>query len=113
MASIHFHTSYTPTVSWSSCQREASHSPIFSDAYPSEPDEDIFPELAFARYVEEGNFVKREFVEPVRGPAPKDHPHIRDRLTMRFLADENFPGDAVTALRASGHDVVWIRTENT
>jgi predicted nuclease of predicted toxin-antitoxin system len=30
---------------------------------------------------------------------------------MRFLADENFPGDAVTALRASGHDVLWIRTD--
>ncbi|PWB94291.1 DUF5615 family PIN-like protein [Methylosinus sporium] len=24
---------------------------------------------------------------------------------MRFLADENFPGDAVSALRAAGHDV--------
>src|SRR5258708_12360477 len=30
---------------------------------------------------------------------------------MRFLADENFPGDAVTALRTSGHDVLWIRTD--
>lgn len=29
---------------------------------------------------------------------------------MRFLANENFPGSAVTALRAAGHDVVWIRT---
>jgi len=29
---------------------------------------------------------------------------------MRFLANENFPGPAVTALRAAGHDVVWIRT---
>ena len=29
---------------------------------------------------------------------------------MRFLANENFPGDAVTALQAAGHDVVWIRT---
>ena len=28
---------------------------------------------------------------------------------MRFLANENFPRDAVTALRAGGHDVVWIR----
>lgn len=26
---------------------------------------------------------------------------------MRFLADENFPGDAVRALRAN-HDVTWI-----
>jgi predicted nuclease of predicted toxin-antitoxin system len=30
---------------------------------------------------------------------------------MRFLANENFPGDAVAALRAQGHDVIWIRTE--
>lgn len=28
---------------------------------------------------------------------------------MRFLANENFPGSAVAALRAAGHDVVWIR----
>lgn len=30
---------------------------------------------------------------------------------MRLLADENFPYDAVMALRADHHDVVWIRTE--
>ncbi len=29
---------------------------------------------------------------------------------MRFLANENIPGDAVTAIEATGHDVVWIRT---
>jgi predicted nuclease of predicted toxin-antitoxin system len=29
---------------------------------------------------------------------------------MRFLANENFPGDAVAALAATGHDTVWIRT---
>jgi predicted nuclease of predicted toxin-antitoxin system len=28
---------------------------------------------------------------------------------MRFLANENFPGAAVTALTGVGHDVVWIR----
>jgi predicted nuclease of predicted toxin-antitoxin system len=28
---------------------------------------------------------------------------------MRFLANENFPGAAVTALQAAGHDVVWVR----
>lgn len=27
---------------------------------------------------------------------------------MRFLADENFPGDGVAALRRQGHDVVWV-----
>ncbi|MBI5305408.1 MAG: DUF5615 family PIN-like protein [Chloroflexi bacterium] len=30
---------------------------------------------------------------------------------MRFLANENFPGDAVQALRDHDHDVVWIRTD--
>jgi predicted nuclease of predicted toxin-antitoxin system len=29
---------------------------------------------------------------------------------MRFLANENFPGAAVTALDAAGQDVVWVRT---
>jgi predicted nuclease of predicted toxin-antitoxin system len=28
---------------------------------------------------------------------------------MRFLADENFSGPAVVALRAAGHDVTWVR----
>jgi predicted nuclease of predicted toxin-antitoxin system len=30
---------------------------------------------------------------------------------VRFLANENFPGDAVAALREHGHDVAWIRTD--
>jgi len=29
---------------------------------------------------------------------------------MRFLANENFPGDAVAALEAAGHDIIWVRT---
>jgi predicted nuclease of predicted toxin-antitoxin system len=29
---------------------------------------------------------------------------------MRILANENFPGDAVEALRSGGHDVLWVRT---
>jgi hypothetical protein len=29
---------------------------------------------------------------------------------MRFLADENVPGDAVAELEAAGHDIVWVRT---
>jgi hypothetical protein len=28
---------------------------------------------------------------------------------MRFLANENFPSAAVTALEAAGHEVVWAR----
>lgn len=30
---------------------------------------------------------------------------------MRFLADENFPLDAVEALRREGHEVAWVRTD--
>jgi uncharacterized protein DUF5615 len=29
---------------------------------------------------------------------------------MRFLADENVPGDAVAELEAAGHDIISIRT---
>jgi len=29
---------------------------------------------------------------------------------MRILADENCPRELVDALRAQGHDVIWIRT---
>jgi predicted nuclease of predicted toxin-antitoxin system len=30
---------------------------------------------------------------------------------MRILANENFPGDAVQALQARGHDVAWVRAD--
>jgi|SRR3990172_3998355 len=30
---------------------------------------------------------------------------------MRFLANENVPYDAVAALRETGHDVAWVRTD--
>jgi predicted nuclease of predicted toxin-antitoxin system len=30
---------------------------------------------------------------------------------MRFHANENFPGAAVSLLHSAGHDVVWLRTE--
>ena len=30
---------------------------------------------------------------------------------MLILANENFPGEAVNALRSEGHDVVWVRTD--
>lgn len=32
-------------------------------------------------------------------------------MNVRLLANENVSGDAVVALRAAGHDVVWIRTD--
>lgn len=31
---------------------------------------------------------------------------------MRFLANENFPGDAIDALRQQRHEVVWIREDS-
>ncbi len=31
---------------------------------------------------------------------------------MRILANENFPADAVSALRDHGHDVAWVRTDS-
>jgi predicted nuclease of predicted toxin-antitoxin system len=31
---------------------------------------------------------------------------------VRFLANENFPGDAVAALRVGGHDVARVRTDS-
>ena len=30
---------------------------------------------------------------------------------MRLLANENFPAEAVDALRTRGHDVAWVRTD--
>lgn len=32
-------------------------------------------------------------------------------MPLRVLANENFPGDAVAALRLRGHDVAWVRTD--
>jgi hypothetical protein len=29
---------------------------------------------------------------------------------MRFLANENFPGAAVSVLESAGHDIAWVRT---
>ena len=31
---------------------------------------------------------------------------------MRLLANENFPSDAVTALRLKGYDVAWVREDS-
>ncbi len=31
---------------------------------------------------------------------------------MQLLANENFPGAAVTSLRLQGHDVAWIREDS-
>jgi predicted nuclease of predicted toxin-antitoxin system len=33
-------------------------------------------------------------------------------MTIRLLANENIPLDAVEALRAAGHDVAWVREDS-
>jgi predicted nuclease of predicted toxin-antitoxin system len=33
-------------------------------------------------------------------------------LTLRLLADENFPAEAVAHLRKRGHDVAWVRSDD-
>ncbi len=33
-------------------------------------------------------------------------------MNLRLLADENCPSTAVMALRAVGHDVLWVQTDN-
>ena len=49
----------------------------FHDAYPAEPNEDIFPIEAFAPYVADGTFECRDFVDLLTGSRAKSHPHVR------------------------------------
>jgi hypothetical protein len=56
----------------------------FSDAYPSEPDEAIVPEQAFAPYVASGTFEKRVFVELLDEPPPATAPHLRGTLHVLY-----------------------------
>jgi hypothetical protein len=80
----------------------------FSDAYPAEPDEEIFPEQAFFRYVESGRFVKREFVEPLRQPPPKDLPHVRGiRHLFYACASEEWRIDAYIMMMAAAAKAGW------
>jgi hypothetical protein len=82
----------------------------FSDAYPAEPDEAILPELAFAPYVEAGRFVKREFVEPVRGPPAKDRPHVRGiRHVFYARTTEAWHIDAYIMMMAAASKAGWTR----
>ena len=79
----------------------------FYDAYPSEPDEEIFPEEAFAPYVENGKFVMREFVEPLREP-PKGHPHVRGvRHLFYARAGEGWRIDAYIMMMAAAAKGGW------
>src|SRR2546428_782544 len=33
-------------------------------------------------------------------------------MNLRLLANENFPGEAVEALRVRGHEFLWVRTDS-
>ena len=80
----------------------------FSDAYPSEPDEEIVPELAFGSHVLEGKFVKREFVEPLRGPPPQRHPHVRGvRHVFYAQSAEAWRIDAYIMMLAAAAKAGW------
>ena|SRR5882672_10102709 len=79
----------------------------FSDAYPSEPDEEIVPELAFDPHVREGRFVKREFVEPLR-ESPPGHPHVRGIRHVLFArAAEAWRIDAYIMMLAAAAKAGW------
>jgi uncharacterized protein (DUF433 family) len=60
--------------------------------YPGVTHEDIIACLAYAR------------------DALTSEGYSRARHDMRFSANENLAGMAVEALKAAGHDVVWVRT---
>ena len=74
----------------------------FSDSYPSEADEEIVPELAFAPYVQSGRFVTREYVEPLPSPAPSAHPHVRGiRHVFYARSSEAWRIDAYVMMNAA------------
>ena len=80
----------------------------FSDAYPSEPDEEIVPELAFAPHVLDGKFVKREFVEPLSGPPPPGHLHVRGiRHVVYAQSAEAWRIDAYIMMLAAAAKAGW------
>lgn len=80
----------------------------FCDAYPSEPDEEIFPERRFAPYVESGKFTKLEFVEVLWGPPLKDHPHVRGiRHLFYARAGEAWRIDAYITMMFAAAKAGW------
>ena len=80
----------------------------FSDAYPSDPDGEIFPELAFAPYVQAGKFVKRELVELLREPPPKNHPEILGiRHVFYARPSEAWRIDAYITMLAAAAKAGW------
>ena len=80
----------------------------FSDYYPSPPDEDIIPELAFLPYVESGRFVKREYVEPLRVAPNSTSKHITGiRYVLYAQANEAWRMEAFIAMKMVAAKVGW------
>jgi hypothetical protein len=80
----------------------------FSDAYPAEPDEDVFPENAFAPYVESGRFLQREYVIPLREPPPRNFPHVRGvRHLFYARVSEDWRIDAYILMLAAADKAGW------
>ena len=80
----------------------------FSDAYPSEPDEAIVPEQAFAPYVANGTFEKRVFVELLNGPPPATAPRIRGTLHVLYARPRHaWRIDAFIMMQAAAAKAGW------
>jgi len=80
----------------------------FQDEYPAEHCEDIIPEDAFAPYVAQGIFEKREFVEPLLDPPPQGRQHIRGiRFVLYARLSEAWRIDAYIMLRAAAAKAGW------
>jgi len=75
----------------------------FNDAYPADPDEEIFPIETFAPYVANGTFECRDFVDLLTEPPPASHPQIRGTRRLFFARpSEGWRIDAyILLLRAS------------
>lgn len=56
----------------------------FCDVYPSETNDVVIPEHAFAPYVTNGTFEKRVFVELRHEPPPASAPHVRGTLHVFY-----------------------------
>jgi hypothetical protein len=79
----------------------------FYDDYPTEPCEEIIPEAAFAPYVAEGLFEKREFVEPLVPPSV-GHPQIKGiRHVLYARRCEGWRIDAYIMMRAAATKSGW------
>ena len=80
----------------------------FGDYYPSEPSEEIIPELAFAPYVAQGIFVKREYIELLSGAHRPDEVSIKGvRHVLYARAKEAWRIDAFIAMKGAAATAGW------